>query len=102
MRITASTIFFNVDFKKGHRGLLSLLEKMDFSEREIILFVNKNHTGLKVMIGSQTMIYHKTEKLTLGQIRDLPTLLGGQKMSLSKNVLDEILNVFAEKLKVAN
>jgi hypothetical protein len=99
MKIMASTIFFGVDFKKGHRGLLSLTEKMEVNPKDLVLFVNKSMTGLKAMIGSHTMIYYKSDRLTISQIRNLPTLFGGEKLQFSREVLSQIIEAFDEKIK---
>lgn len=102
MKVQAVAIYFGVDFKKGHNGLLSLIQDQDLSERDLVLFVNKSLTGLKIMIGSQTMVYHKSARLTISEIRNIPELLGGSKMTFKKDVLEQIVGVFEQKLRAVS
>jgi hypothetical protein len=54
------------------------------------------------MIGSQTMVYHKSARLTISEIRNLPELLGGSKMTFKKDVLEQIVGVFEQKLRAVS
>jgi hypothetical protein len=97
--LKTAAVFFNVDFRNCHRGLSGLLEDHEVKSSDIVLFFNTALTGVKGLINGNTMIYHKAARITLNDVRNLPTLFGGERLHIPRDLLKKICDELEIRLR---
>jgi hypothetical protein len=101
MKIRCATVFLNINLQKSHKGLTEQIGEFELKKGELALFLNAKYSAFKAMIGDHTVIHYKSAagKLTTHDIAQLPELLGGERMIIGRDVLNQLLDALKVKLK---
>ena len=101
MKIRCATVFLEVNLQKSHKGLTEQLGNMEIKKGELVIFLNTKCSAYKALVGDHTVIHFKSAagKLTTHDIAQLPEILGGERMIIGREVLNQLLDALKSKLK---
>lgn len=107
---TVGHLFYDVNMGCGSKGMLRILEantgKESLEHGEVAVYINRRWTGVKILTSSTGFFYYKDpndKTLTVEDIRIIPTLIGGPRLTFQKNLeaalLKQYNNRFSEEMK---
>lgn len=101
MKIRCATVFLGVNLQKSHKGLTEQIGEIEIKKGELALFLNSKCSAFKAMVGDHTVIHFNSAagKLTTHDIAQLPEILGGERMIIGREVLNQLLDALKVKLK---